>query len=79
VQEAFLATGGTQCGICTPGMIVATRAFLAECGARGVPVTAQGAREALAGNLCRCTGYGAIVAAVLRAAAAGGLATEDGR
>jgi len=69
VQEAFLAEGGTQCGICTPGMIVATRAYLQECRRRGEPLSEVGAREALAGNLCRCTGYGMIIAAVLRAAA----------
>ncbi|MBL8802662.1 MAG: FAD binding domain-containing protein [Planctomycetes bacterium] len=61
VQQAFLDEGGAQCGICTPGMIVMTRAWLEECAARGVQPDEQGARVALAGNLCRCTGYGAIV------------------
>ena len=69
IQDAFLAEGGAQCGICTPGMIVTTRAWLDECERDGTSVTLEGAREALAGNLCRCTGYGKILAAVLHAAA----------
>lgn len=72
VQEAFLEEGGAQCGICTPGMIVMTRAYLADCERAGRPVTLEGAREALAGNLCRCTGYGKILASVLAAAAGKG-------
>jgi len=68
IQEAFLAEGGAQCGICTPGMIVTTRAWLERCERDGTAVTEQGAREALAGNLCRCTGYGKILASVLAAA-----------
>ena len=67
IQEQFLANGGVQCGICTPGMILATRSFLAECERRGEPPTDASARAALAGNLCRCTGYGRIVLAALRA------------
>ena len=65
VQQAFLDEGGAQCGICTPGMIVMTRAWLEECAARGVQPDEQGARVALAGNLCRCTGYGAILRSAL--------------
>ena len=72
VQEAFLAEGGTQCGICTPGLIVMTRAWIAECEREGREVTAAEARKALAGNLCRCTGYGKVIAAALTAARAGG-------
>jgi aerobic-type carbon monoxide dehydrogenase small subunit (CoxS/CutS family) len=68
VQQGFLDAGGTQCGICTPGMIVATRAYLEDCASRGIAVTEHGAREALAGNLCRCTGYGKVIASVLAAA-----------
>jgi aerobic carbon-monoxide dehydrogenase small subunit len=68
IQDAFLAEGGAQCGICTPGMIVTTRAWLDACERDGTAVTLEGAREALAGNLCRCTGYGKILAAVLHAA-----------
>ncbi len=67
VQQAFLEEGGAQCGICTSGMIVATRAFLEEREREGKPATVEAAREALAGNLCRCTGYGKVIAAVLAA------------
>jgi len=68
VQQAFLDEGGAQCGICTPGMIVMTRAWLDECAARGSAPDLDGARKALAGNLCRCTGYGAILRSALAAA-----------
>jgi len=71
IQDAFLAENGAQCGICTPGMIVMARAYIAECARDGTEVTFDGAREALAGNLCRCTGYENILASVLRAARAG--------
>jgi len=70
IREGFLAEGGAQCGICTPGMIVMTRAWLDELARGGEPPTAEAARKALAGNLCRCTGYGKVVASVLAAAAA---------
>jgi aerobic-type carbon monoxide dehydrogenase small subunit (CoxS/CutS family) len=70
IQDAFLSEGGAQCGICTPGMIVMTRAWLDECERDGTEPTLEGAREALAGNLCRCTGYAKILTSVLRAAAA---------
>jgi aerobic-type carbon monoxide dehydrogenase small subunit (CoxS/CutS family) len=72
IQDAFLAEGGAQCGICTPGMIVMTRAWIDACRRDGVAPDEDGARLALAGNLCRCTGYGAIVAAALSSARAGG-------
>ncbi len=65
VGQAFLDEGGAQCGICTPGMIVMTRAWLDECAQRGVTPDEHGARVALAGNLCRCTGYGAILRSAL--------------
>jgi carbon-monoxide dehydrogenase small subunit len=52
LQAAFLQTGGAQCGICTPGMLMAGHAFLAS----GAPPTDEAIREAIAGNLCRCTG-----------------------
>ncbi|MBI3744845.1 MAG: (2Fe-2S)-binding protein [Chloroflexi bacterium] len=69
VQEAFVEEGGLQCGICTPGFIVATKALLAR-----IPnPTEQEIRLALAGNLCRCTGYDKIVRSV-QAAAKGGRA-----
>jgi carbon-monoxide dehydrogenase small subunit len=66
LQAAFLATGGAQCGICTPGMLMAARAYL---DAGGDPDD-DAIREAIAGNLCRCTGYTKIVDAI--ALAAGG-------
>ena len=67
IQAAFLATGGVQCGICTPGMLMAGRAFLDS--APGPAPTETQIREAIAGNLCRCTGYGKIVEAIRLAAA----------
>jgi aerobic carbon-monoxide dehydrogenase small subunit len=63
VQEAFLECGGAQCGICTPGMVIASVALLAR---HPHPSDAE-IREGLAGNLCRCTGYQKIFAAVVRA------------
>jgi len=60
LQAAFLETGGTQCGICTPGMLMAAEAFLSSGGAVGDDAI----REAIAGNLCRCTGYTKIVEAI---------------
>ena len=66
VQEAFAAAGAVQCGFCTPGLIVATVDLLAE---RPNPSDDE-IREALSGNICRCTGYQKIFDAV-RAAAAG--------
>lgn len=64
VQEAFLEAGGVQCGFCTPGFVVAVRDLL-----RRVPEpTTEDIREGLNGNLCRCTGYEKIVAAVRLAA-----------
>jgi len=64
LQEAFLETGGAQCGICTPGMLMAGIAFLAS----GTPPTEDNIREAIAGNLCRCTGYTKIIDAIALAA-----------
>jgi len=66
LQRAFIDAGAVQCGYCIPGMILAARAFLDE-----NPAPSEGEiREALAGNLCRCTGYQKIVDAVLGAAGA---------
>ncbi len=66
VQQAFIEAGAVQCGFCTPGLIVATQDLLAR--SAGVPADAD-IREALAGNLCRCTGYEKILEAVRLAAA----------
>ena len=60
LQQAFLETGGAQCGICTPGMLMAARAYLDE---GGGPDDDE-IREAIAGNLCRCTGYTKIIDAI---------------
>ena len=64
VQQSFLECGGFQCGICTPGQVVAATALLAECPSP----TPEQVREWMMGNLCRCTGYYSIVSAVLKAA-----------
>ena len=64
VQEAFAETGAVQCGFCTPGLIVASHDLLAR---KPRPSDAE-IREALAGNLCRCTGYAKIFDAVRLAA-----------
>jgi len=67
LQRAFVEMGGAQCGICTPGMLLSAHELLAR--AKGVPGE-DAVREALAGNLCRCTGYQKIVDAVRAAARA---------
>jgi aerobic carbon-monoxide dehydrogenase small subunit len=64
MQEAFWKNHGLQCGYCTPGMIMASTDLLAK----NPDPTEEEVREALAGNLCRCTGYHNIVKAVLDAA-----------
>jgi len=64
VQEAFLEAGAVQCGFCTPGLIVAVHDLLA----RDPAPSEADVREALAGNLCRCTGYETILDAVRLAA-----------
>jgi len=64
VQQAFLRTGAVQCGFCTPGLIVAAHDLLTRI---AQPTDSQ-IREALAGNLCRCTGYEKILDAVRLAA-----------
>ncbi len=65
LQQAFHEKLGTQCGFCTPGMVMAAEALLRRC---PKPSEAQ-IREALAGNLCRCTGYVKIIESVQAAAA----------
>lgn len=64
VQNAFLECGGAQCGMCTPGMILASVSLLEK----NPHPNLEEIREALSGNLCRCTGYQKIFAAVERAA-----------
>ncbi|MCS7002705.1 MAG: (2Fe-2S)-binding protein [Dehalococcoidia bacterium] len=64
VQQAFVETGGLQCGFCTPGFVVTATAFLEQ----NPNPTENEVRVAIAGNLCRCTGYSKIVDAVLLAA-----------
>ena len=70
VQQAFLDAGAVQCGFCTPGLIMQTHWFLRQSRSRtpGIPADPD-IREALAGNLCRCTGYEQILDAVRLAAA----------
>ena len=64
IQKAFIEHGAIQCGFCTPGMILATKALLDE----NPNPNREEVKEALAGNLCRCTGYVKIVDAVLAVA-----------
>lgn len=61
VQQAFHAHGAIQCGFCTPGLVVAAAHLLEQ----NPTPTADDVREALSGNLCRCTGYGSVLRAVL--------------
>jgi carbon-monoxide dehydrogenase small subunit len=68
IQEAFLTEGAVQCGFCTPGLVVALTDLLA----RNPHPGELEVREAISGNLCRCTGYGRILAAAQTAAAAAG-------
>lgn len=63
LQEAFVQEGAIQCGYCTPGMLMASKALLDE----NTQPTAGQVRDALGGNLCRCTGYVRIVDAVMHA------------
>ena len=63
LQQAFLECGGAQCGICTPGMLIAARALLDE----NSHPSRNDIKEAIAGNLCRCTGYVKIIDAIQQA------------
>ena len=63
IQQSFLECGGAQCGICTPGMVLAAHALLSQ----NSDPTDDEVRAALAGNLCRCTGYMRIFASVFEA------------
>ena len=73
LQEAFLENHGLQCGYCTPGMLLRATEFLRE---NPAPTRAE-AREAIASNLCRCTGYQFIVDSLLDAAARLQAAPDD--
>jgi carbon-monoxide dehydrogenase small subunit len=64
VQKAFVEYGAIQCGFCSPGMILTTKALLDE----NPSPTEEEARQAISGNVCRCTGYAKIVEAMLKAA-----------
>jgi aerobic carbon-monoxide dehydrogenase small subunit len=66
LQEAFVEEGAVQCGFCTPGMLITGKGFLAE----NPSPTELEVRKAIAGNLCRCTGYVRIVKAILKASQA---------
>jgi carbon-monoxide dehydrogenase small subunit len=66
IQQAFIEHGAVQCGYCTPGMLLSAKALLDE----NMQPTRDEVSEALAGNLCRCTGYVKIIDAVLAAAQA---------
>lgn len=74
LQEQFMAAGGAQCGICTPGILMAARVLL---DANSAPSRAE-IREGIAGNLCRCTGYQKIIDGIERAAAVESEGVEDG-
>jgi len=65
IQQALVATGGTQCGFCTPGIVLSAKALLDH----NTEPSETEIRQAIAGNLCRCTGYGKIVEAIASAAA----------
>ena len=73
IQQCFLTEGGAQCGICTPGMILATHHLLQK---YPQPTLLQ-IQEGISGNLCRCTGYTRIMEAVTKAAALGGVSTAQ--
>ena len=62
LQRAFSENGAVQCGFCTPGLVMSSTAFIEK--HKGQPVTREEIRRGHAGNLCRCTGYDAIIAAV---------------
>jgi carbon-monoxide dehydrogenase small subunit len=65
IQQALVQHGGTQCGFCTPGIVLSAKALLDS----NPSPTAQEVRHAIAGNICRCTGYDKIVDAVMAASA----------
>ena len=73
IQEAFVECGGVQCGFCTPGMIMSAKALLDE----NSNPDEEDIRRAIAGNLCRCTGYVQIVDSIKRAAQGNGGTGND--
>ncbi len=75
LQQAIMDHGGVQCGFCTPGMLISARALLN----RNPDPTSDDIREALVGNLCRCTGYLRIIEAVQQAAQQQRLLASGGR
>lgn len=72
IQEAIIAAGGVQCGFCTPGILISSRALLDRC----ADPSEKQIREALVGNLCRCTGYVRIIRAVKEAARASAVSAQ---
>jgi carbon-monoxide dehydrogenase small subunit len=68
IQEAFIENNGVQCGYCTPGMVMATKALLL----RNPDPSVEEIKQGIQGNLCRCTGYKQIIASVQSAAGQGG-------
>jgi len=73
IQESFLKNGGLQCGFCTPGMVMSAKALLDE----NPSPTLIETREAIAGNLCRCTGYQHIINAIMDVPSQGAERLED--
>lgn len=61
VQEKMLEHGGVQCGFCTPGMVMTTKAYSDKCKKEGITPTREEVKKSLEGNLCRCTGYAKII------------------
>jgi len=68
IQSALVEAGGTQCGFCTPGIVLSAKALLDD---NPAPSETE-IRQAIAGNLCRCTGYNKIIDAIAAVAARGG-------
>ncbi len=73
IQESFLKNGGLQCGFCTPGMVMSAKALLDE----NPSPTLIETREAIAGNLCRCTGYQHIINSIMDVSSQGSERLED--
>ncbi|MCB0482212.1 MAG: (2Fe-2S)-binding protein [Flavobacteriales bacterium] len=63
VQEKMVEHGAVQCGFCTPGMVMTTKAYSDKCIAEGIIPTQEEVKKSLEGNLCRCTGYAKIIEA----------------